>query len=265
MKLTQLSLCSKDLHFSPRRTWPKALPLFSWNGLLLNGFDRQEDQAVVELSESSTLLESFVSIYEKLNLMEFARLFRVIRTSPQLKDLNWTELVEAYGQRDSEAHREILHRLLDVPEAMQKWIEEKDLSVRDLMIFISFDSLRNLQTCFTFLTEKSCSKSEGVKILELFGELILLDRDAATTLSVSTTAADAIRGLELLRYPMRKSLQINLEEKLKSVQMPLRTQARFLTQGDETSLELKLQAKNPEDLKKRLESLQKMETSWWIN
>lgn len=265
MKLTQLSLCSKDLQFRTRRAWPKALPLFAWNGLLLNGFEREGEHNVIDLSESSTLLEAFVSIYEKLNLMELARLFRAVRTSPKLKDLNWTELVESYGMRDSEAHREILHRLLDVAEPMQKWIEEKDLSVRDLMILLSFDSLKNLQPCFQFLTEKSCSKSEGVKILELYGELVLLDRDAATTLTVATNAGDALRNLELLRYPMRKSMQITLEEKLKTVQMPIRTQARFLTQGDETSLELKLQAKNPEDLKKRLESLQNMETSWWIN
>lgn len=265
MKLTELSLCSKILQFTPRRNWPKALPLYSWNGILLNGFEREGNEAVIDLGESCTLIEAFASIYEKLNLMELARLFRAVRNSPQLQDLNWTKLVEAYGMRDSEAHREILHRLLDVTEPMQKWVEEKDLSVRDLMILLSFDSLKSLQPCFHFLSEKSCSKSEGVKILELYGELILLDRDAATTLSLASTPADALRSLELLRYPMRKSMQMTLEEKLKSVQMPLRTQARFLTQGDETSLELKLQAKNPEDLKKRLESLQNMETSWWIN
>ncbi len=265
MKLTELSLCSKVLHFMPRRNWPKALPLFSWNGILLNGFERTDQATVVDLGENATLLEAFVSIYEKLNLMELARLFRAVRTSVELEQLNWTELVENYGLRDSEAHREILHRLLDVPEAMQKWVEEKDLSVRDLMILLSFDSLKSLQPCFQFLSEKSCSKSEGVKILELYGELVLLDRDAATALSLATSAGEALRSLEFLRYPMRKSMQNNLEEKLKSVEMPVRTQARFLTQGDETSLELKLQAKNPEDLKKRLESLQKLETSWWIN
>lgn len=265
MKVTELSLCSKDLNFSPRKVWPKALPIYSWNGVLLNGFEREGEHPVIDLGETSSLIEAFVSLYEKLNLMELARLFRIARFSKGLPEFNWTELLEHYNFRDSEAHREILHRLLDVPENMQIWIEEKDLAFRDLMILLSFDSLKNLHPCFTFLTERQCSKSEGVKILELYGELILLDRDAHTTLSVATTAADAIKGLEFLRYPMRKSLQNVLEEKLKSVQMPLRTQARLLTQGDETALELKLQAKSPEDLKKRLESLQKMETSWWIN
>lgn len=241
------------------------MPLYSWNGILLNGFDRDGDPSVMDLGESAKLLEVFVSLYEKLNLMELARLFRAVRLSKNLSELNWTLLLEHYNLRDSEAHREILHRLLDVPENMQVWIEEKDLSFRDLMILLSFDSLKTLQPCFNFMTETLCSKSEGVKILELYGELILLDRDAHTTLSVATNASEAIRGLEFLRYPVRKSTQNTLEEKLKTVEMPMRTQARFLTQGDETSLELKLQAKNPEDLKKRLESLQKMETSWWIN
>ncbi len=251
--------------------WPEAWPHFAWGSWLLTAPSEVNTGGgrVIDLKEGFKgpleLHQALLSCKPKLSLLDLARLWQQSQEDPSLaQDLNWTELVNHCGLRSGESLTQVLESLLKTPASFQTWSEEKQLAPRDLNLLLSFESekdkspdlVKTWENLLDKLAETSTSKSTGVKIMELGGELLLMGKQLPSWSHESPE--HFARDLERVRFPLsHQSLEAKNQE-LKQWAWPSRSSGRWLRQGDELLMEIKILAPHGEELKKRLDQMKSL-------
>ncbi|MEZ0392493.1 MAG: hypothetical protein ACAH59_09770 [Pseudobdellovibrionaceae bacterium] len=264
-QLCSMSQCDKSLDFSPLQSWPEGLPAVAVNSFVLAGFSREfVFNHQLEENDVEGICTLFRSLYFDLSFAEMARL------SQKAKFLSWfplAALVQKFGWQANDQFFQIADRLVKTPVGFQKWCTEKKVSPQDLAPLLSADGLE-LKQLFHDILHFQLSKSLGVKALELGIELILQGQTVENLtcqkllsfVNNGQSPGEAwIAALKQLRYPETFKRDQAQEEKMTSLPWPGTSHAKWIRQGDKTGIELKLFVSQPSDLKKYLQSLNKVQ------
>ncbi len=257
-KLTHASL---DLNFHPVVPWPRSLPVVTWNGLVVAGFDRasHEDAPLFEITQNRceeralSLAESLHECHPDLGLVELGRLYVCLQRT-NLFDESWSQLCALKKIRDSESHRRILERLIQTPLTFQSWANEKRVGFRDISILNSLPRLEEYAPIFLKIPDLQLSKSEGVRALELACELRLMGH------SFKEIFCDQrwISHLERLRFPKTTKYDETMAATIQKLPWPRQLTSRWARHGDQGTIEVRFQIESMEAFEQTLHGLQKV-------
>ena len=261
--MVNISHCTNELNFMPRRPWPSVLPAFCWNGRLICGFDRLSGQAVELDGQGSVLLDGLKAIYPELGLAEVARLAGHLRRVEPGWFSEFGELLfQHFGLRLSDRLEQTLAILSETPLEFQNLVDEKKLAPRDLAPLLSLPSRVAFEPFLLAMTSLQASRSELVRILELGIELHLLDHPMNDLLPPSNNGSLYLRRLEKWRRPQALGQDEALKDKVTEWPWPAHVQAEWQRFGDQAGLEVKIRTTSPEDFQKKLEKLLVIPESW---
>ena len=88
-----------------------------------------------------------------------------------------------------------------------KWSQEKKLNSTDLSILTEFKSPRSVKPLIEWIEKQPVSHSEGKQILELGGELLLMNQSIQAVLQKNNQAKALIEDLKKLRFPIYSQKQ----------------------------------------------------------
>lgn len=107
------------------------------------------------------------------------------------------------------------------------------------------------------LLQTKASFSEGIQILELSTELLLLEKKPAYS---GNSTTEWIQNLKILRYPSSHQIQKNKEDLFLKLPWPHGSKIKFERRGDRTGVELKCFISSEVDLTKMLAALERVQT-----
>lgn len=263
----KLASCQRHLDFHPENPWPELLPLYCYDDELLCGFERtdQENENVIQLEHQSLPL-CIKTIYPHLSFPEISRLVAQLTVqfpnSPALYNKIWS----LYGYQARENLSLLALKLIQLPLEIQRWFSQKKWAPQDLAPLRALDDLNQLDEHWDELLLANPSKSDGVKWLEMLIELILMGfkKDQLRPLHSSTensqpyTTAQWLSHLQALRYPLATQQSEQGEQKIRAMNWPPKSEARWTRRGDRSGVELKLFFSNPQELKINTIRLEKM-------
>lgn len=261
MLLKPFMQCSRDLNFSPRRVWPKALPALAWQGKLVCAFDRTGGLALDH--ENGTLLEMLTACHPELGLAELARLYDRLK----LFNAEWTReirdsMFSHYGLRWCDRLEQTLTLLVNTPAKYQEFADEKGFSVRDHSPLLSLPQVSPFGPFLTALVGLNLSKSEAARTLELGAELFLLGRPLTDLLPADDRGDAYLRRLEQWRRPQTGTSDDQWKSAVATWPWPSQVQGQWQRFGDQAGLEIKIRATSPEDLNKKLQRLLSIGDTW---
>lgn len=256
-ELRSISHCDTSLQFETLHHWPQGLPAVAINGVVVAGFeqdlvfDHQIDHA-----RGTEISELIASIYPQMSFMEAAFFWRGAKKIPWLP---LADLFEKWNMRLNEAWMKSAELALNLPIGFQKWLADKKVGAGELLI-LSSDQHKHLEPILHAILTMNCSRTQGIQALELFIELSLMQHLPETLVPHANEIASGwIERLKELRYPQTTRHDRESAMKLQGLPWPGQSQARWVRQGDRSGLELKLFVSNPSELKKSLNSLQKIQ------
>ena len=88
-----------------------------------------------------------------------------------------------------------------------KWSQEKKLNSTDLNILTEFKKIDTFKALIEWIEKHPTSHSEGKQILELGGELLLMNQAIQAILKKNKQAKTLITDLKKLRFPIYHSKQ----------------------------------------------------------
>jgi hypothetical protein len=150
---------------------------------------------------------------------------------------------------------------------LNTWLESKNAVGTDL----PFLNLLKSEVQFSVL-DRALEKfevvrpsfSEGVKILELVTENILMSPDDNSLENVfenSQSVQAWMKHLNTLRYPMTSARDSELESKMLALPWPYGSKTKFERRGDRSGVELKLFVSSEADLTKIISSLERVKAN----
>ncbi len=269
MIIKPISQCSKVLDFSPRRVWPAALPVLSWKGHMVCGFDRAAASApaasqaeAVDVSDR-LFLDVWQACHPELALAELARL------TAALQNMNREFFVEIgeglfalYGLRLNDRLMQVLEVLVGCPREFQTWCDDKKMSARDLAPLLAVADVREISPLLLELPKMMISKFEGARALELFVELYLMGRPLNDLLPTSDNGGLYVRRLERWRRPGASERDEEWRKTVGEWPWPAQVQAEWQRFGDQAGLEIKIRTTSPDDFAKKLERLSEIPDTW---
>jgi hypothetical protein len=256
MKLLPSQAVKTDLDFHPRKPWPHPLPLISNRGQLLVGFERRESvEQVLDLDED--WLKVIGGLYPQLSAVELLRL------SSGLEKLGLSHslgvLFQLYGLHWTPGWAEIKGDLNSWPLVFQDWCAEKDLGLAEMSWVLRLKGAEGRGPFLEKLAHRKASRSEGVKLLELLAELVMLEEIRLADLDWTLTTAQLTEYLWQKRHPMRAQKVKMAESRSKKLSWPKHSQCRWDFSRDLPALELKLRLQSVADLRKLSEVWPKIE------
>lgn len=258
MILKKLAQCSKYLEFKNFQSWPEVLAVPCWQGHRLTHFKSDQAMAVDYETHEATLETLLFATYPHLSFAELAELYGAWSAQPEIHP-HWESIFQFYGYRFSNQLCQTISHLYQAPETFIFWAHDKGLKARDLSILLSFDEVAPLNTVMEKISALQVSKSEGVKILEWAGELLLSGHSLKEVLPGEDKTDSWLRSLQSKRYPSSYQQDNSKQQTVKTFAWPKHTQAQWLRQGDRTGIELKLHVQSPEDFAKKLQALHRVQ------
>jgi hypothetical protein len=238
---------AKSLNIEQISTWPNSLPSVSWRGWILAGNSSQ----TLDVSDSS-LGQALRLAYPQLGLTSIAKIVSQIPEEAE-------NICQSYHLRWSARLDQILALILTTPIQFQKWIEEKQFSPRDLFPLLAIRDLKPFFPILQHLCSTSLSRSLAAQALEWSVELYLMD------VPVKKILADEKnwwRSLRRLRRPKEFEQAEKRDRFLRETPLPSHASGQWLEGSDQPALEIKMQAKSPEDLLQLLNKLKAVSEAW---
>lgn len=254
-RITSISQCATSLDFQGLSKWPEGLPAVAINEVIIAGFEQNMVfNHTIPVAEKEKIASLFRSVYFELSFAEMSRLIQKAKKHPWLPvDL----VAQKFGWQANESFFKIAQALVQTPIGFQNWCAEKKMAPMDLIPLVSADSL-NLKSLFHDIIRLRTSKSLGAKVLELGIELMLLGK-TVDEISAGDDLDSWLSKLTEMRYPNTAQKDSLEKEQMIALPWPGMSQAKWTRQGDKTGVELKLFVSQPADLKKYLQSLEKVQ------
>ncbi len=260
-----MSLCDQGLDFHPRTAWPEGLPAVAANQVVLAGFSQDlVFNHQMDSLETEAIARLFRSLYFELSFVEMAMLIE------KAKAYSWfpiSLIAQKFHWQANDSFFKTAEQLLKTPKGFLDWAAERKLSPQDFAPLLSAGGLE-LKYLFHDIVSQGLSRSLGVKALELGIELLMLNlhpQDLTCEKLVANVPRDVsvgeawIQTLKILRYPETFKRDQLAEAQMTALPWPGTTQARWTRLGDRAGIELKLFVSQPSDLKKYLQSLNKVQ------
>jgi hypothetical protein len=239
--------CAKRLKIEQGSIWPDTLPALLWRGWILAG----NSQQTLNVSDSS-LGNALRLAYPQVGLTSIAKIIAQIPDEAE-------NVCQTYDLRWSDRLRQILALVLSTPGEFQKWVEDKKFSPRDLFPLLAVRDLEPFIPVLLHLSSSGLSRSLAAQALEWSAELYLMDVPVEKILSDEKNWWSSLRRL---RRPKESAQAEKRDRFLKETPLPSRTSGQWLESSDQPSLEIKMQAKSPEDLLQLLNKLKSVSEAW---
>lgn len=254
MILKNVAECDRQLNFYPTKSWPLLLPVYSWHGHLVCGFDRTSGLAV-EL-QAPALSQILLAIHGPLNFFELARLWHA--TAASGIQLDFAEMSAGSQLRWCDHLQQNLKSVARLPLSVQQWMNSKQMGPADVEILKSFENLDDWSSLFQFMMSSRASRSQATEMIEVFGELLLMGHSAASIYDPALTIESQLSRLRQIRKPNSTAALEARNGILAKMAWPKASSGRWVRRGDCLELEVVVKARNGAELSKRLDELMNM-------
>lgn len=257
MKFVDLATVNRDWDFSPLKPWSKLLPPIVWQGQQLTSFTQTEGQGV-DLShlELGSVLKS---CYASLEIGELARLLALIdKTSGPDKNF-LPQILRQYAYREREETLMLFRLISTMPVTFLKWLDSRTVALRELAIIHSAPTMAAMNQVAEHIARLEMSRSNGVRALELAGELLLLNVVLPKWKEADKRGEVWLKELQEARYPQTTARDLQAEQIAEGMPWPAHLQVNWQRQGDQAGLEVKFFASSAEDWRKRIASMRQIE------
>ena len=137
-----------------------------------------------------------------------------------------------------------------------KWSVEKKLNSTDLSILTEFNNSSSFKTLIEWIEKHPVSHSEGKQILELGGELLLMNQSIQTILKKHKQAKALIANFKKLRFPISSQQQEQKIKIIKKMKLEPALKAVWRQDKDKGSLFIQFQSFSLKDLKQKIKKLE---------
>lgn len=141
------------------------------------------------------------------------------------------------------------------------WCQSKKLQPTDLSILTEFKDISSIEPLIHWIEQHPASHSEGKQILELGGELILMDQDIQTLLHEHSLAKNLIKVLRQLRFPKHTIRKKQKEKIIKELQKDNSLKMTWREDKDKSALAVQFQSFSLKDLKQKVKQLEYIYTT----
>ena len=149
-----------------------------------------------------------------------------------------------------------LSKIFDQFPKFHEWAENKKLTPKELSILTEFKNSSPIQPLIQWIEIHRPTHSQGTQILELGGELLLMDKSFHSLLSKKTKVSFFIEQLKKLRLKESSARDENKSKTVNSLPWPSSIQARWIRQGDRGALSVRFQSFSMKDLKQKIQKLE---------
>jgi len=229
--------------------WPASMPALLWGDWILAG--RSDGGTSFDVSMSS-LGEALRLAYPQMGLVSLAQALAQISGHHECACL-------AYGIKWNDRLSQVLQLILDTPPEFQKWLEEKKFAPRDLLPLLAVGNLEEIEPLLLHLPKTGLSKTLAAQALEWSIELYLMGLPIERILSKND---NWWAFLQRLRRPMETEQIEKREQFLREAPFPARTSGQWLKESDHPVLEIKTQARSPQELLQQLDKLKTVYEAW---
>lgn len=253
--LCSSTLCTRRLDFRPASPWPTGLPGVAFDGWIVSGFDRELCLNYQwDRHNKKEFTELFSSVHPHLSFAELARLIPMIINC---QDIDLENLISYYGYKDKIQFSLVGEKLVQAPLEFQDWAGRRRLSPMELASLVSIEMSGDMRTIAVEIAKRDLTRQEGARVLELGVELLLMDQ--GTGVLESLKADRWFDALQRLRNPNTAQTDMNAQEWVADQSWPRQSQIRWVRQGDQSGLEVKMVIRNPQDFEKSKDSLERIQ------
>lgn len=254
-----MSSSPKNLDFSPRKPLPSIFPLFTWHGKALNHFQTKGTAHFTTDLSHLSLSEAMLKLYPKMTFAELSRFYSIAK---DIANVDWGHFFEAYGYRFDERLKKLINTFLALPFNMQNWIQEHHISPKDIFPLTALSTEQWPNEAFDYICANDLSRSQGSQLLDLLSELILMDVPWHDLKPQEESLNQWLIRLKALRFPNTMDLDAQIKEEVENLPWPKNLKPRWFRQGDQSGAEIKLQFNSQRELQERIDSLNRVLTTW---
>ena len=163
------------------------------------------------------------------------------------------------GERERSENRTLPMELKNILEQFpdfQQWVENKKPGPASLSLLMEFSDTKTLQVILNWIGRHRPSHSQGIQILELAGELLLMGTPLDTLFETTTNLENLLKQLKLLRYPMASKQEEQKSKIIQSLSWPRQMKGRWIRQNDLSGLEIQFRCFSIKDLKQKIQGLE---------
>jgi len=135
-----------------------------------------------------------------------------------------------------------------------QWTLDKKLNETDLSILTEFHQLSEIKDLIVWIEKHFVSHSQGVQILDLAGELLLMNKNIKPVLEKNPE--QLIKKLREMRFPESFLREKRKREILEKLGGSIHTQ--WVREKDRTGVQIQFKSFSPQDLKQKIEKLKEL-------
>lgn len=247
--------CNKRLDFRPVTPWPTGLPGVAFDGWVVSGFDRDLFLNYAwDRQDPLAFTGLFSSVHPYLSFAELARLIPMII---DCREIDIENLISYYGYKDKIQFSLVGEKLTQLPPEFQDWAARRRLSPKEFAPLLSTEITADLRLAFAEIVRRDLTRQEGTRAIELVTELLLMGHREPVAQSLK--ADRWLDTLQHLRHPQATKQDESAQTWVLDQSWPRHSQIRWVRQGDQSGLEVKMIIRNPQDLEKSKDSLDRIE------
>ena len=148
-----------------------------------------------------------------------------------------------------------LSRFFDQFPAFHQWVKDKKLTLKDLTILTEFKDSSSLKPLLEWIELCKPTHSEGMQILELGGELLLMNKSLDSLLFKEQKAFSLIECLKKLRQPETSSRDERKSKIINSLGWTDSIKAKWIRQNDRGALSISFNSFSLRDFKQKIQKL----------
>ena len=138
----------------------------------------------------------------------------------------------------------------------EQWVKDKKLDFASLSLLTEFSDIQTIQTLLAWISRNRPSHSQGIQILELAGELLLMGSPLDALFETTQTTEDLLKNLKKRRYPLSSKKEEDKAHIIQSLPWPKQMKGRWIRQNDKTGLEVQFRCFSMKDFKQKIQNLQ---------
>ena len=138
----------------------------------------------------------------------------------------------------------------------QRWMKDKKLASSHLSLLTEFSDIQALQTLLSWIGWNRPSHSQGIQILELAGELLLMGVSLNTAFEATEKPEILLKNLKKLRHPLASNKEEQKTRMIQALPWAEQMKGRWIRQNDRTGLEIQFRCFSIKEFKQKIQSLQ---------
>ena len=142
-----------------------------------------------------------------------------------------------------------------------QWVKNKKLSERDLSILTEFKNCSSIKPLLKWIENNKPTHSQGIQILDLGGELLLMDKPLNQLLSKRQKALLLIESLKKLRKPKSSAYDEEQSKIVSKLDWTNSIKAKWIRQNDRGALSIHFNSFSMKDFKQKIQKLNSIHKS----